>query len=322
MKSLFITFALVVSFSTLVSAQQQAPLDYQYARRDDGVQSNKTVPGNVWGGSNGMGTKWCNTAYNTPANPAGICIWRLTDATVFPSGPGVQTPENDAQNENVTVQTDDNQKDNIISIYNGTTRYVVVRSTGGKNAIVAFDPTQPNPVTLTGFNSPGELMFDDSNSGIIYARVNHTQIQKYVSTDGWKTYTATPIYDFANCLPPGYSAQWQGAWGSATTTSLTTGTHHTWGSAFSDKPDQGTGYEAVVYKEGVNGAGAGCARIDTQAGMAYDWNGNLLGPLDDGNGGSIPSFTLHEGGMYRNPGYFGLSPANSCQNCASAYFGR
>ena len=140
MKSLFITFALVVSFSTLVSAQQQAPLDYQYARRDDGVQSNKTVPGNVWGGSNGMGTKWCNTAYNTPANPAGICIWRLTDATVFPSGPGVQTPENDAQNENVTVQTDDNQKDNIISIYNGTTRYVVVRSTGGKNAIVAFDP--------------------------------------------------------------------------------------------------------------------------------------------------------------------------------------
>lgn len=267
MKSLFITFALALSFSTLLIAQQQAPLDYSVARRDDNVQTNptKTVPGSVWGGSTGMGTKWCNPSY------ANICIWRLTDATVFPSGPAVQTPDNDA--ENVSVQTDDDQKDNIISVYNGTTRYIIVRSTGGKNAIVAFDNTQPNPVTLAGSNPPGELMFDDSNAGVIYARVNHTQIQKYVSTDGWNTYTATPIYDFGSCLPSGYTAKWQGSWGSATTTSLTIGTYHTWGSAFSSIPNQGTGYEATVYKEGINGTGAGCARIDTQAGpgLRLEW---------------------------------------------------
>lgn len=162
MKGLFTTIALAFCLWTTLSAQPY--LDYSVARRDaNATPGYPIVPGSVWGDPNtglGMGTKWCfpksgdpNGYYN------GICVWRITDASVFSGGDSIQIPDNDADN-SPAVQTTDNQKDNIISVYNGTTRYIVVRSTGGKNAIVAFDNTQPNPVTLAGSNPPGELMFD------------------------------------------------------------------------------------------------------------------------------------------------------------------
>ena len=275
------------------------------------------VPGNVWGGSTGMGTKWCFS--NDPVlGYNGICIWRITDATVF-SGGVVQVPDNDAEN---SVQTDDDQKDNIISAFNGSVRYVVVRSTGGNSAIIAFDKTQNKPqntATKVGSTLSGELMFDETNPGIIYARVNRTKIQKWTSSDGWNTYTSSDIYDFVNCLPPGYQAQWTGTWATPIPTNLNTGTFHTWGTAFSSLPSQGTGYWGLAYKEPANGQGAGCASVDTFNDLAYGWNGQLLGPLDDGNGNALPSFTMHDAGMTRNPRYFGIAPANNCQNCALAY---
>src|SRR5689334_439350 len=103
-KSVLTMFTLAFCFSTALSAQI---LDYSVGRRDTIVQNNpsKTVPGNVWGGNTGMGTKWCNTTYYN-----GICIWRLTDATVFDGGATVQIPDADS---GATVQTPSYQTDNI-----------------------------------------------------------------------------------------------------------------------------------------------------------------------------------------------------------------
>jgi hypothetical protein len=315
MKGLFITIAFALCVSTTLSAQP--PIQYSQADHDDVTvyQPANGVPGSVWGGSTGKGTKWC-----FPQDPyKGICIWRITDATVF-SGGVAQVPDNDAEN---SVQTDDDQKDNIISAPNGSVRYVVVRSTGGNSAIIAFDSTQ-NTATKQGSTLSGEMMFDETNPGIIYARVenaqnNPTLIQKWASSDGWNTYTASTIYDFANCLPQGYQAKWESTWGTAVPTNMNIGTSHTWGTAFSTSPSQGTGYLALAYKEPVNGQGGGCASVDTFNDLAYGWNGVLLGPLDDGNGNPLPSFTMHDAGMTRNPRYFGITPANDCQNCALAY---
>ncbi len=260
-----------------------------------------------------MGTKWCFP--NDPNHYNGICIWRLTDASVFAGGAAAQIPDNDAEN---AVQTTDNQRDNIISAPNGSIRYIVVRSTTSASSIIAFDSTQ-NTAMKMGSNVPGELMFDETNPGTIYARVNHTEIKKYTSTDGWNTYTPSTIYDFANCLPSGYQAMWQGTWGTAVPTNTNLGVYHTWGTVFSSTANQGTGYWALAYQEAIIGKPAGCASIDTLHDLAYGWNGQLLGPLDDGNGNSLPSFTIHDGGMSRNPKFFTLAPAATCGNCATAY---
>lgn len=309
MKSLFITLAFAFFLSTTLNAQP--PIEYTQADyKDTNVYQPGPpygIPGNVWG--TGMGTKWCFPQTLSPYYPT--CIWRLTDATVFSGGAVAQVPDNNGDGN--TVQTTDEQKDNIISAPNGSVRYVVARSTGGESWIIAFDSTH-NTATKVGSKLLGELMFDETNPGIIYARVNHTQIRKWTSTDGWNTYSDSPIYDFANCLPQGYLPKWQGGWGTAIPTNLTTGTYHTWGSAYSAIANQGTGYWAVAYKESI-----GCASIDTLHSLAYGWNGQVLGPLDDGNGNALPSFTMHDGSLDRNPGFFGVTPANSCTQCANGY---
>ncbi len=307
MKGLFITIAFALFLSTTLSAQPY--LDYSVARRDaDPFPGHPIVPGSVWGDPNtglGMGTKWC-FPNNGEQGYNGICVWRITDASVFSGGAAVQIPDNDADN-SPAVQTTDNQKDNITSALNGEHRYVVVRSTGGTSWIVDFDSAQ-STATKAGSMLTGEMMFDETNPGIIYAKINHTQIQKYTSTSNngmWNTYTASAIYDFANCLPQGFQAKWNGAWATdLPDTHLSTGAYHVWGSAFSEG-DQGTGHWAVAYKESSPPGGpGGCASIDTQGPNgtlnAYGWNGVYLGPLDDGNGNLLTQqFTMHEGSMTR-----------------------
>ena len=105
------------------------------------------------------------------------------------------------------------------------------------------------------------MMFHESNPGIIYARVNNTQIWKYTSTD-WSSYSQTEIADFANplpnqppCLPQGSpQVNVAGLWGTAVPTSMNIGSYHTWGSVLSfGLQDQG--YWAAAYKEGINGTG-------------------------------------------------------------------
>jgi len=118
MKSMFITLAFAFFLSTTLNAQQP-PIEYTQADLKDTNVHNPIIPGSVWNGLDGMGTKWCFPQYpqqNSWYN--GICIWRLTDATVFPGGDVVQVPDNDSATGNFPAQTDGNT-DNIISIPNG-----------------------------------------------------------------------------------------------------------------------------------------------------------------------------------------------------------
>ena len=213
MKGLLITFCLAVLLSTTLSAQPY--MDYSVARTDSNYTPGPVVPGSVWGGSTGMGKKWCFsndpvTGYN------GICIWRLTDATVFPGGDAIQVPDTDAQSP--ATQTDDNQRDNISSILNNSVRYIIAKSTNGGSAIIKFDIAAPSATTQSS-NLSADLMFDESNAGIIYARVNHTRIQKWTSIDCcWTSINTNPpdIYDLANCPGlQGYQPNWSGTWGTA-----------------------------------------------------------------------------------------------------------
>ena len=317
-RSVLIVFAFAFCLSTALSGQV---LDYSVARTDhDPLPGHPIVPGSVWGGAMGMGTKWC-FPNNGEQGYNGICIWRITDASVFSGGSTVQTPDDDAENP-VTVQTDSGQRDNIISAPSGDTRYIIVRATNGASRIIAFNSKASTAMTQAAQPS-GEMMFDETNAGNIYARVNKTQIVEYTSNDGWSTndYTTRSIYDFANCLPQGFQVKWTSSWATALPTNTNLGISHTWGTAFSEG-DQGTGYLALAYREPVLGQGGGCASIDTLHDLAYGWNGELLGPLDDGNGNALPSFNIHDGGMTRNPNFFAMGPAQGCGNCAARIYGK
>ena len=292
MKGLLITFCLAVLLSTTLSAQPY--MDYSVARTDSNYTPGPVVPGSVWGGSTGMGKKWCFsndpvTGYN------GICIWRLTDATVFPGGDAIQVPDTDAQSP--ATQTDDNQRDNISSILNNSVRYIIAKSTNGGSAIIKFDIAAPSATTQSS-NLSADLMFDESNAGIIYARVNHTRIQKWTSIDCcWTSINTNPpdIYDLANCPGlQGYQPNWSGTWGTAIPTNTVLGMYHTWGTALSDQ-GQDNGQWALAYKEPVKLVPGGCASINTVTGQAWGFSGQSLTALDDGNGTALPSFKIHDG---------------------------
>jgi hypothetical protein len=163
-------------------------------------------------------------------------------------------------------------------------------------------------------------MFHETNPGVIYARVNKTQVMRYTTGNGWNTYITQPIYDFANCLPANFNVKWfQSTWGTATPSASNLGQAHVWGSAFSEGI-QDTAHWALAYKEPVGLVPGGCASIDTQNLLAYGWNGQLLGSLDDGNGNLLTAqFTIHDGSISRNPAYFSIVPSGGCQSGACDY---
>jgi len=126
MRRLLVTLA--VNLCLLTTLHAQAPITYSQADPNDQAIYPPTqygIPSSFWLDSTGheMGTQWC-----FPSSPyKGICIWRLTDASVF-GGATAQTPEDDADGN--TAQTADDQRDDITSALSGTVRYIIARSTG------------------------------------------------------------------------------------------------------------------------------------------------------------------------------------------------
>jgi hypothetical protein len=251
------------------STVQGAPTSYTVARTDQAI-TQVPAPMPKWG-STGIGQKWCNPAFN------GICMIRLTDRTSWPNAASGLSVEAGKENP-----------------FSKDSKFVMVSNSNGASKIIAFDPKKELPkATATVFkNGPAEFSYNEANSA--FQRQNKTQVAKLTSTNSWLTYSSTLVYDFAKCLPTGYVVTWVSSWSiSSSDTEFT--------SIYSNNGGQGSGGLVVYWKKSK-----GCASLNTLTGVVTDWNGKVLGTIDDGSKPLADRFVVHDGGSVKMPGVVSL----------------
>lgn len=247
----------------IASAIAQAPKSYTVARTDQ-IVTQLPVPMPNWGGATGAGKKVCFPSYN------GICVIRLTDRNTL--------------SYHASLFTGDTGE---VQLTSTDSKHVIVHTSGGGSAIVAFDPVKETATgqALLSFNY--EPQASEHSDTTLFA-LHGTQIQQQTVSADWTAVTShVVLFDFASagCLGATFKSVWHGVFSFA-------GNPEVFGTSYSATGPQGSGRYVVSWSKE-----AGCAVWDTVAGTVKV-GGKVIGTVN------MPDrFYMHAGSVGRNPQY-------------------
>jgi hypothetical protein len=157
------------------------------------------------------------------------------------------------------------------NLWNTNSTMFVVQNLGTASYTYTFDPNTMQAQRMYvsgssrgGFTFSGDGIWSRVSPSLLYSVSDPAPvINSYDFSDPNTPPTPQPVYDFTsspNCLPAGFSATWKTKGGvSAGDT--------TFGMAYSNTGNQGTGVYAVVYR-----VGSGCTVLNTKTGQVWgDW---------------------------------------------------
>ena len=177
----------------------------------------------------------------------GTKIARLTD--------GSDTPNHG------TLQTADSPD---AGIWNADDTMIFVRTTGALSLLYQFDKYHMTSRYLN-YQTFSKVCFSPKRANILYEMTGtKVSVLNFTFTGGsWTLTSTTPMFDFANILPPGFVVKWSSNFAVSEDESIIT-------ASFSTGP-QDTGIYACLWQQG-HGAGKGFRRLDTNLGVVTgDW---------------------------------------------------
>lgn len=188
----------------------QPPYTYSMGRTDTNVtQLPKPLP--TWGGSTGVGTKWCDPNFKN------VCHIRLTDRNTSNGNTFETQPQ--------SIAVDD--------------QHIIVQATTGGKTVIGFNPTT-FAVTPTGAKILTDVVFSTQNPNELLS-LSGLQVSSLTTTD-WVNFTPTLLYDFTSCLGiPVDTVKWHGDWHVPLGDGLYT-------VSYSDRGFQGSGEYLVAYQ--------------------------------------------------------------------------
>ena len=188
------------------------------------------------------------------------------------------------------------------NLWNLDSTLFLVMDTGSNGYPFSFNPStmQASRMYVSNFPSTNGLMVPSSG---IWSRVDPTllytfsgtSISKYNFSDRTKPPTAEPVFKFTsstNCLPSQFTSTWSSNGG-------VSADDKTFGAAFSNSGNQGTGTYAVAYR-----VGSGCTMLNTQTGqVSGDWG--VKGTIN------IPDrWTIHNVKLAKDGNWLIIVPTN------------